>query len=257
MIDHDKKQINVWWPTQPKPGNFGDIITPFIIKKMSGYTATYSGHPFTKPTLLSTGSIINKATANTTVWGSGAMNAADAPSSDATYLAVRGPITRDLILKRGGKCPANYGDPALLLPHLYKFEKDEKYDIGIVPHYVDYNDIVTKYKNNKNIKVINLLNADPTLPLKEMLQCRNLISSSLHGIIAAAAYGIPVSWVKFSDKLYGDGTKFMDFFQSIKVKHTVTELTSIETEDSLIGIPKIKKDSISVTRLIKSFPIKG
>jgi hypothetical protein len=45
--------------------------------------------------------------------------------------------------------------------------------------------------------------------------CRAILSSSLHGIIAAHAYGVPATWVKPSDRPKGDGFKFLDYWASM------------------------------------------
>jgi hypothetical protein len=47
------------------------------------------------------------------------------------------------------------------------------------------------------------------------------VSSSLHGIILAHAYGIPVAWTEFSTGLKGDGVKFLDHYASVGITDPV------------------------------------
>lgn len=255
MIDREFKTVNVWWPKMPLPGNFGDILTPYIIKKLSGYASIYSPNPFQVPTLLGIGSIISKTSKLTTVWGAGTISATSKAHPESIYLAVRGPITRDLIIEQGGTCPDVFGDPALLLPKIFKAAPNPKYEVGMIPHYVDYDLVKKWYGKDRRVKVINLLNADPTVPIKEMMECKTLISSSLHGIIIANAYGIPVKWVKFSDKLAGDGVKFEDYFQSVGVKHSCTVIGEFTNVNDYLKMEPIKEIKIDIDPLLKAFPI--
>lgn len=254
MIKHDNKTINAWWMTKPDPGNFGDILTPYIIKKLSGYSAVYTPAPFNRPVFIAVGSIASRASNMTTIWGSGVMSLSERPSNEATYLAVRGPITRELILSNGGKCPEIYGDPGLLLPKFYNKTPRKKYKIGFIPHYVDYDQVKSWY-NSPDIKIINLLDSNIHNVIDQILECEMVVSSSLHGIITAVAYGVPASWVVFSDKLKGDGSKFQDFFQSIGVKHDKTVmLERPKTFDDWEKLPYISTINIDLNKLIEAFP---
>jgi hypothetical protein len=51
--------------------------------------------------------------------------------------------------------------------------------------------------------------------IDQIVSCEFVASSSLHGIIASHAFGIPAVWVKFRDLPSGDDSKFHDYFQSI------------------------------------------
>lgn len=220
--------IHTWWPREPLPGNFGDILTPYLVKKITGKTPKYVNKTFNVApiNLLAVGSVIKFANKNTVVWGSGAMQMSDCLSPNADYRAVRGPLTRELVLKSGADCPEVYGDPALLLPCYYRPTTEKEYRIGIIPHYVDYDFVVSMYGNDPDVKIVNLINANIENVIDEIAECENVISSSLHGIIAAHAYGINAKWVKFSNKLIGDGTKFRDYFASVGVEMKCMEFST-------------------------------
>lgn len=58
---------------------------------------------------------------NTIIYGSGIKNPYESISGvPEKIISVRGPKTRDILLKNGIECPENYGDPALLLPLFYQ-----------------------------------------------------------------------------------------------------------------------------------------
>lgn len=205
------KQMNVFWATKPLPGNFGDILTPVILTHY-GYDVHYM--PQESPDFLCVGSIAKFARKDTVVLGSGAMSRENKLHPDAKWIWVRGPQTRKMILEQGGYCPPIYGDPALLLNRFYQPIGEKTHNIGIIPHYVDYQWAIMNLDYSK-YKIINLLNSNVFEVIDEICSCDMIISSSLHGIIVAHTYGIPAAWVKLSDKLSGDGIKFQDHFESV------------------------------------------
>ena len=97
------------------------------------------------------------------------------------------------------------GDPALLLPKVYNPLVQKKHDLGIIPHYGHYEEIL---KTQSPAHII-----DPFLPteqfINEVLSCNVIYSSSLHGLIVADAYGIPNKWV-----IYGDTFKYRDYYST-------------------------------------------
>lgn len=200
-------KFNVWW--LKRDNNFGDILTPYIL---DFFKIEYEYADIENANLISVGSIARHATDNTIVLGSGIVNfKKEKLNTNADWRFVRGPYTRQKIIDAGGSCPEIYGDPAKLLP-LFCAEEKKQYDIGLVPHYVDYER--TKFLYPK-YKIINVINRDPLEVAKEISKCRSIISSSLHGLIAAHAYGIPAAWVSTFNSIKGDGIKFKDYYASI------------------------------------------
>ena len=110
------------------------------------------------------------------------------------YFVVRGKKTRDILLNAGFECPEVYGDPALLMPTLYTPKKcNEKYRVGIICHYV-HEELPCFLKNELDgvLKIpINRSYNEITDFIDEVCSCDVIVSSSLHGLIIANAYGVP------------------------------------------------------------------
>lgn len=197
--------LGVYWATGPAPGNFGDILTPIIFKHY-GIPHHWSHH--SQAEAISTGSIIKYARKGMQVMGSGAMRQSDRLDPQATYVWVRGPLTAEIVRRDGGECPDQYGDPAMVLPRIFPRTVQPTVECGWFLHYVDMD------KAKGFPYVINPLDPVETV-LKRLWACKRIVSSSLHGIIAAHAYGIPAAWIKASDRLTGDDTKFHDHARAV------------------------------------------
>lgn len=216
--------------------NYGDLLSKYLVEKISDKPVKFV-HPKKQPwykrnktNFLAVGSILHHADKHSIVWGSGIIDH-EQEIAEADFRAVRGPQTRDFLLKLGYSCPEKYGDPALLLPKYYYPEVVKKYKIGIVPHYHDYKKAVEFFQDKPGIKVIDLLTMDVEETTREILSCENIISSSLHGLIVAHAYKIPALWVEFSDKIFGNGIKYQDYFESLKIPYYKADF--IETGKSV------------------------
>lgn len=188
--------------------NFGDQMAPFLLQAASGVAPIWV--PGWYPgKILGLGSLIHRIQDGDVVWGTGAIKNAPVEARPKTrILAVRGPLTRALLWS---DVPEIYGDPALLLPRYYDQPQESTYDIGVIPHYLD--------------KPFMQLSPDPAVLMIDVQsswrkvvdsirKCSAVISSSLHGLIVAEAYGIPATWASAGDRLTGGAFKFHDYYLS-------------------------------------------
>lgn len=196
--------------------NFGDALTPYIIRKLSRLEPFRVNKYCVSEYYALSGSIVQWLNRNAIVWGSGIVARDVAVVKPKKICAVRGPITRQRLREAGCVCPAIYGDPGLVLPRIYRPPRTKTFRLGIIPHYVDYDHLKAKSNDwdDTGVLIINIC-APVEQVVREINQCERTVSSSLHGLIASHAYGVPSTRVVFSDDLGGDGTKFFDYFLSV------------------------------------------
>lgn len=254
-------------------GNWGDDLNGhFLSEIVSGATYPYSASSLAYylhlKNYLVVGSTIDlRQTGNVIVWGAGIIDENRRITlPPRKILAVRGPKTRDCLLKQGIECPEVYGDPALLIPYHYKPNSIKKYKYGIIPHKIN-NDFVKELtienvpvNKRSDVLIIDMSNYESWTEIPDMIcSCNTIISGSLHGLIVAEAYGIPNVWAEFGKPLIGGHFKFHDFFQSIHRdrEKPVTihpgELPRKEINDS---IACWQKGQIDLRKLVEVSPFK-
>ncbi len=212
----------------PESTNFGDAINIFMVEYLSEKSVLNANYlnkeklkTFTIYSVI--GSIITVIEKGSVIWGSGLIiDEEDRDLGPFDVRAVRGPKTRNALLKRNVDCPEVYGDPALLLPYIYNPNVTPQYKFGIIPHYVDKKSgWIEKVSKMSDVLIIDIETGNEYEKIiKQLLMCEQIISSSLHGIIIAYAYKIPFRHVKFSDKIMGGNFKFDDFMLSVNLKPT-------------------------------------
>lgn len=226
-MNNKQNPIRLFWWSEPflmqKPKeNYGDLLGKYLVEKISEKPVRWV-HPkkfqisgLWQPVYVTAGSILAHVNKKCIVWGSGIIQK-NQMVKPAKFLAVRGPQTRKRLLEQGHQVPEVYGDPGLLLPLHYQPKLPKKHKLGIIPHYNDFKTIKPFYENEKEVLLIDLMTNDIEATTDLFLSCERIVSSSLHGLIVAHAYGIPAVWVPFSDKLFGDGIKFQDYFESVQL----------------------------------------
>lgn len=206
--------------------NAGDYIGPYLFKQITGREAKWSD-AFHQRHLIIAGSVLQHATSNSIVLGAGFGTAEQTFIGKPKLLIVRGPLTEQVLLARGFEKTWALGDPGLFLPFVYQPPtKVKKYKLGVIPHYID--------KPLVDPKVYHVIDIQqPIEPLiNAIVECETIISSSLHGVIMAHAYGVPARWVEFSDEVVGGGFKFRDYYASV-----AAELVDYGPVDCRNGIP--------------------
>ena len=186
--------------------NFGDELSSAVLEWVTGSRPVWVPKLY-RGKILGVGSILQSALApRDTVWGSGLIqDVALVPPPGVRFLAVRGPLTRNRI---AGDVPEIYGDPALLLPRFHCHRVEKRYDLGVIPHYIDQNAVSI---DDPTICVIDVKKSWGEV-VDTIRACQTVISSSLHGLIVAEAYGIPAAWIRITDGVTGSGFKFNDYF---------------------------------------------
>lgn len=208
-----------WWA---RGRNFGDLVTPYLVERITGrkainVTTLDLGNV---DVLCSTGSILNSLRArNYKVWGSGFIKPAASSPAHPTLHALRGPLSGRIAEGLGWGNPEKYGDPALLLPLLLpargcagKLGVAQK--IIVIPHYALLDSTTVVHPDTCIVS--------PMQEVEDVVSCISdaalVISSSLHGLIVAQAYGRPWVWLRdHCGVLYGGDFKFHDFFSSLDV----------------------------------------
>ncbi|WP_417238895.1 polysaccharide pyruvyl transferase family protein [Bizionia sp.] len=266
------KSILLFWWSEPRlmgksKENYGDLIGAYLVGKISNKKVVWT-HPkhwhlkdYFQPIFVTAGSILAQVNKKCVVWGSGIIQK-NQKVKPATFLAVRGPQTRINLLAQGYNVPEVYGDPGLLMPLFYYPKVEKTYRLGIVPHYTDFATVKLMYQGNDQILIIDLMTNDIEATTNLFLQCERIISSSLHGLIVAHAYQIPAIWVEFSQKLFGDGIKFQDYFESLNIMTYKPErIQNVLDFDALLllcstenSLPKVDNVKILQENLLRVCP---
>ena len=240
------------------PYNLGDSLGLVVVNWMlSCKGLSLDDYVEKKKHLLTIGSGSIKSYQNMTIWGSGVMRKINVPIKRAfqkswfrklDIRAVRGPLSRDYLMELGHKCPEVYGDPAILMPLIYSGgEQSKKYGVSIIPQLVTEKQIREQYPD---AHIISMNTDDYKSVIDQILQSELVISSSLHGIILADAYGVPSVWYRGLDSAID--FKYKDYYASTgrtleHVPDTIEEALSVEP----LPLPDLKSLQEG---LINTFP---
>lgn len=205
-----------WWMGRR---NWGDLLTPLLLKHFCDIEVSWA--PAAAADLVVIGSVLEHIPDGWQgrIVGAGKQHQESAMPVSPEILALRGPLSA-----KGIRGDFALGDPGLLANELVHVET-KKHDLGVVPHWSDPGlaDNFTRYRP----VVINPA-GDPLDVLQTIGECRKIVSSSLHGIILADAFGIPRRYEHAPRLDYEGGDfKFRDYSESIS--------TPLEAGKTILG----------------------
>ena len=209
--------IKAFYPNHP---NVGDTLTPIILKYFLKEEVERSEEP---GKILAVGSVINYAREGDIIWGTGLIEDVRMNIPNVKVLALRGKLTAD----RCNLQTDTYGDPGLLMPLIYKPNVVKKYKKGYTAHFIDQ-EVFNKSLPDDELFIDVLQPYDKVIDQINM--CEHIVSSSLHGIVLAEAYGIKASYTpSYSGGVIGGSFKFKDYLTGTN-----------RDENCLDNIPPIK-----------------
>lgn len=231
--------------------NFGDVLNLYVLQRIFNIPVKYG----TKRTgeILCIGSLADMLLKQKNklymprkpllVFGSGFISEHDYSryyekiNRKVNILALRGLKTKKR-MEKAISCNLDnipLGDPGLLASLLIDTSQiKKKYEAGIICHFDDDNELTKNNIKLSNYKFIDI-RKNPIQFLREILECKVIFSSAMHGLIAADSFGIPNQRLIFSDKLLGGDYKFDDYY-SIYQRNIPTPIdlrNSILTDENI------------------------
>lgn len=219
-----KKPVKLHWASS-KP-NFGDRLSPLIVARVSGRPVELAS--IRRCDLVAVGSLLQRLRKRfwrpVHIWGAGFI-AEQAPCHGRYHVhAVRGPESAALLAAgaktRMAEAPA-LGDPALLAGMLDEslMKRPRRQRLTVIPHYKDQNsEALARLKAlNPDARILSVFD-EPLSLLRAIAESQLVVSSAMHGLIAADALGVPNCRIVLSDGLRGGDFKFRDYYGAFGIR---------------------------------------
>ena len=211
-----------WYRAGASGKNFGDRLGPLLLERFAGVRSVWASAADAE--IITVGSIVTHLPPDRrwrgVVLGSGTIDSRESRDlSLAKVLAVRGRLTRSAC-KVPPRTPL--GDPGILVADLFPdVVRKQTKGVAVLPHYAD-KALVRRHPNATRIDVL----AEPRTIVEKIAAAKVLITSSLHGLIAADALGVP-HVLEPHEAVIGGMWKFQDYASAFgdSIKPRVERLT--------------------------------
>ena len=228
--------------------NFGDCLSPPILKYY-GFTPVFSQK--LKADIILAGTVLQWLPEHYSgiILGTGGDDMKYS-FPNAKIIGVRGKKTLENI--EGEKENVILGDPGLIMNLIYPEKTTPKYDLGIVPHFVDKDKQIidnwnNKFSKDKDCLVIDVLRS-PKKVIADIKKCRHIMSSSLHGLVVADAFNIPNVRFVLRETMPSSfyDYKFDDYSSSLDTKTSTIEATGNESYEHIISKMQLHTEKVKL-----------
>lgn len=261
------KPLKVFWARGSggagAPRNAGDWYSPLVCASLSGRHVVYA--PPHQCDLAAVGSLLQRLNRSHRlhrlglrrrlhIWGTGSLRAHDRLPGNHHVHALRGALSRGQVEAAPRGVPI--GDPGLLAEHLLPARPAKRYPLGVLPHLADRDDPQVAAFLDAHPHAIRI---DVTAPVAQVLEtvaaCESLLSSSLHGLAFADAFGVPNRWISVADRLIGGRHKFDDYYSAFGLSLEPTRLDAVDADALADGYARPGIENIKAG-LTASFPFR-
>jgi pyruvyltransferase len=243
-----------WWHERD---NFGDKLTPYLIEKIGKKQAVWVCPGTPVETNFVCGSVLTHNTTYGIVWGSGLIANEKPNHKPKEIRAVRGMLTYQRFLDAGIECPPVFGDPGLVLPLVYRPRVEKRYKLGLVPHWSDQYQVFENYGSEPDVLVVNICDSVERV-IDQINQCERIVSSSLHGLVVADAYGIPSQWAVFNGVVHGRPFKFFDYWSGVGIRsYPALDLKKKMPVQEILARVEYRPIKANIDRLMEACPFRA
>lgn len=212
-----KGEYVVYFRSHP---NVGDLMNADVFGHFNTKSMVDLKFPNIFQHTLMIGSVAQNMNRRSIVRGAGFIseNSIQNVTSLGTIKALRGELSKELIKNKFDiELSVPLGDPALLTPRLFNFElpiTQAKYEFGFAAHYADHSIDQKRIVENMGGLYISV---EQNLSdfVSQLLACKIIMSSSLHGLILSDSFGLPNTWIQLGDRLTGGDFKFKDYYSTM------------------------------------------
>jgi hypothetical protein len=212
----------VWTTASHPDANLGDALSAVVVGAIARRPIVRASFGAKSERLAAVGTIghaLHRGKVH--LWGTGFDMERDRTGATTGYQppenteivvhAVRGRKTAEALRRRGVDVPESYGDPVWFLPKIFPEIQPKCYDLGVIVHISELEKptanalvraAIKRYRIPEHLAdQVHIINtyAPATIEglrekVDEIVSCRRILSTSLHGLVIAEAYGIPCAW---------------------------------------------------------------